>query len=159
MWFWIKKKGAPKIATKKVTLQTQISNSSHVQRPLEQQPRVRVFWTRNNNLGKKQQQLLISESFFESFSWNRSFLNPFLENILFFWWILKQKHRVHSCCKNWSTRWNTYWNNCGNKCTELMIWHALGKARRILKNRGLGELHGKKRVLDLGTSLGRWQVF
>ena len=43
-----------------------------------------VFWTRNNNLSKKQQQLLISESISESFSWNGSFLSPFLENCAFF---------------------------------------------------------------------------
>ena len=49
-------------------------------------PRVRGFLNRNNNLSKKQQQLLLSQSISESFSWNRSFLSPFLD---FFHFVMK----------------------------------------------------------------------
>ena len=60
-----------------------MGNYHPVPRLPERPPRVRVFWTRNNCLGKKQQQLLLSESISESFSWNRSLLNPFLEKCWF----------------------------------------------------------------------------
>ena len=53
-----------------------------------------VFWTRNNYLSKKQEQLLISESISEPFSWNGCFLIPFLKNCDFFWWNPKQKRQV-----------------------------------------------------------------
>ena len=58
-----------------------------------------VFWTRINNLSKKQQQLLISESISESFSWNQSFLSPFLENYtLLMKSATKKNSHCRSCC-------------------------------------------------------------
>ena len=53
-----------------------------------------LFWTRNNYLSKKQEQLLISESISEPFSWNGLFFDFMSEEMFIFWWNLKQKRQV-----------------------------------------------------------------
>ena len=53
-----------------------------------------LFWTRNNYLSKKQEQLLISESISEPFSWNGLFFDFMSEEFFIFWWNLKQKRQV-----------------------------------------------------------------
>ena len=88
------KKGSKKLFKKRVPPHWQTTPYSNAGRLLEKQPRVRAFWTRNNCLGKKQQQLLISESISEPLSWNGLFLESMSGKLLTFWWNLKQKREV-----------------------------------------------------------------
>ena len=83
-----------------------------------------VFWTRNNNLSKKQQQLLISESISDSFSWNRSFLNPFLDNVnLLMNFETKTIRHCRSCCLFSLTKMPVIWHPLGqgpaNSVTQM----------------------------------------
>ena len=68
-----------------------------------------IVRTRNNNLSKKQQQLLISGSISESLSWNRSFLHPFLENCAFvvvFFSIVALTHHFLDCLSHVQGPWS-----------------------------------------------------
>ena len=104
-------------------------------------PRVRAFWTRNNYLSKKQEQLLISESISEPFSRNGLFFDFMSEEMFMFWWNLKQKRQVIAnvflllfLSKGW---WSDMLWAKARRIAEVsflivsfqrqMIWHALGQ--------------------------------
>ena len=83
-----------------------------------------LFWTRNNYLSKKQEQLLISESISEPFSWNGLFFDFMSEEMFMFWWNLKQKRQVIANVFALTVPFQ-----------RLVIWHALGQGPANLRGR------------------------
>ncbi len=73
------KKGSKNRFKKRVPPLTQTRDYDHGPGLPDSPPRVRVFWTRNNCLSKKQEQLLISKSISEPFSCNVFFYDSMYE--------------------------------------------------------------------------------
>ena len=110
---WGEQKWIQKSLQKRIPPKSQTSTYLRVRRLLGSPPRVRVFWTRNNSLSKKQQQLLIAESISEiCFGMGSFWVNLWKKDVLMK--IIKRQIVADYIFLIVS-------------CQRPVIWHALGQ--------------------------------